>query len=268
MSEGAGKRPLSVGDIIELAFAIWWRNGLTLFSIVVVVTGPIQILTNLVQAAVFPDWYFRSPSESPLATDAEPELRLGDISTLVGAMLLAFVLAAVGYAIVQAASFKAVVDAYRGEQPGWGDSLGFAVRRAHSVLWVTFLVTILMLFAFLLLVVPGIWLAISWAFAIPALLVEDVRGRRALGRSFQLVRGRWWRTFGVLLIAFLVTVFVAAVVALPFERGVPLAFPDDRVATFVGVVVGGTIANAITIPLLTAFLAVVYFDLRAGKEGS
>ena len=48
-----------------------------------------------------------------------------------------------------------------------------------------------------LLIVPGVYLYVCFAVAMPVLLTEGLKGRHALGRSRRLVKGRFWRTFGV-----------------------------------------------------------------------
>ena len=48
--------------------------------------------------------------------------------------------------------------------------------------------------ASLLCIVPGIYLFVAFAVALPVLMSEGERGRKALGRSRALVRGRWWKT--------------------------------------------------------------------------
>ena len=52
-----------------------------------------------------------------------------------------------------------------------------------------------MISAFLTLIVPSVWLVVAWA-VLPALLSDVLGTIAALGRSFPLVRGRWWPTFG------------------------------------------------------------------------
>ena len=55
------------------------------------------------------------------------------------------------------------------------------------------------------LVVGGVWLWGVWAVAAPALLLEGVGPVRALRRSAQLVRGRFWRTWGVRALGWVLT---------------------------------------------------------------
>ncbi len=60
----------------------------------------------------------------------------------------------------------------------------------------------------ILLVLPGIYLYVSFAVAVPVLLVEGAGPWRALGRSRRLVQGRWWGTFGVALVGYLLVTIV------------------------------------------------------------
>src|SRR6266545_1954131 len=115
-------------------------------------------------------------------------------------------------------------------------------------------------------IVPGVWLYAAWALAIPALLLEDVRGLKALGRSFSLVRGRWWPTAGILLLANLLASAVAlglGLVALPLLL---TGDGNDFVVELANAVFTAA-ANVLTIPFISALVTVVYFDLRVRKEG-
>ena len=64
---------------------------------------------------------------------------------------------------------------------------------------------------FILLILPGIWLSVAWSVSYPALLAEGLRGIAALGRSFKLVSGRWWPTFGALLVMYLIVLVISAI---------------------------------------------------------
>jgi len=50
---------------------------------------------------------------------------------------------------------------------------------------------------FILLIVPGIIIAVLLSFSGTAFMLEDKRGPSALSRSKQLVRGNWWYVLGI-----------------------------------------------------------------------
>ena len=259
-------RPLAVSDIVDAAFGIWWRESWTLFAIVLFVTAPVQALANLFQVLLFPEAYTMA-FQFEFDPEAQPQFDRSEIVAAAGSGAVAALLGLISYALAEAACFKAVADAYLGEKPTWRRSLGFAVRRAPSVLWLTVLQGFLLVFAFLLLIVPGIWLAFAWSVAIPALLAEDVRGRRALGRSFRLVRGTWWRTAGIVLVAFIISSFAAFVVTLPFQVIAMVSAPESLVTAFLAGTLAGTVGAVVSTPLAAAFITLLYFDLRARKDG-
>ena len=60
----------------------------------------------------------------------------------------------------------------------------------------------------ILFVIPGIYLYVAFTVAVPVLLVEGAGPWRALGRSRQLVQGRWWGTLGVALVGYLLVTIV------------------------------------------------------------
>jgi hypothetical protein len=250
-------RPLDVADIFDGAFRIWWRQSWVLFGIVLAVTVPFQVLANLVETLVAPDAY--AAGLFGPGGDIDPDA--------VAAAGAAAVLVVVAAALEQAGCVKAVADAYLGERPTWRGSLAFVLRRAPAVLWLVVLESLLLALAFLLLVVPAIWLAFAWSVAVPALVVEDVRGRRALGRSFRLVRKRWWRTAGVVVVAFLIGTFAAFLVSVPFEVIATGAAPDNLLVAFLARTLGGIVGAVVSSPLIAAFVTLVYFDLRARKDG-
>ena len=68
-----------------------------------------------------------------------------------------------------------------------------------------------------LLVVPGVYLAVRWYLVPQAVVIDGARGLRALRRSGELVQGFWWRTFGLLVAANLAAVIPGLVLVTPFE---------------------------------------------------
>ena len=251
-------RPLGVGEILDVAIKITLRNWKTLVGLVALTVAPVQVLIAIIDI---------SATEGLFAT-GDPEsttIDSGEVSTVVGGFVLILVLTMVSAILSTAVSFRAVVEAYLGGRPRWKESLAFVTRRLHSLIWITMLAGFLVVLGFAACIIPGIWLSVAWVVAVPALLTEDVRGLGALRRSFRLVRGRWWQSFALLLIGFVLVSILGGIIQAAF--GALFVVADTNLAIFVVNAVGGTLSSMLTTPFLAAFSTVLYVDLRVRKEG-
>jgi hypothetical protein len=133
-------------------------------------------------------------------------------------------------------------------------------------MWISFLASLLGGLALLACIIPGIYLWTGFAVAIPALLSEGVRGSHALGRSRALVKGLWWRVFGVVVLGYLLSSVLGGAIE---GAVVAVSSVQSGQASVVGVVVNivaGTLSSMLTTPFVAAFVTVLYFDLRVRKE--
>ncbi|MEJ5914114.1 glycerophosphoryl diester phosphodiesterase membrane domain-containing protein [Pseudokineococcus sp. 1T1Z-3] len=117
------------------------------------------------------------------------------------------------------------------------------------------------------------WVATGWAFGPVALLLEQRSVLGALGRSWGLVRGTWWRVFGVLLLTLVVTTIATLVLVGP--ASVVAAVIDavggggagaSAAAVFIGLLFQ-TLAQILVFPFSAAVTALLYTDLRIRQEG-
>jgi hypothetical protein len=69
----------------------------------------------------------------------------------------------------------------------------------------------------LLLVLPGIYVAVRWYFVPQAVVIDGAHGAAALTRSSQLVQGTWWRTFGLIVVANLAAILPGVLLIAPFD---------------------------------------------------
>jgi hypothetical protein len=252
-------RPLSIGEILDVAIKIYLRNAWTLFRVVLVVVAPVEVVSALIQASA-------ASNGSGISTTGETTfVDSHDLALYLSAFGAAALLGVLANTVATGASFKAVADAYLGEQPTWRSSLRFAFARLHSILWITFLGGIATVIGFVFCIVPGVYLWIAFAVAVPVLLTEGVKGTRALGRSRALVRGRWWGTFGVVLLGTILAGVVSA--AIGAVAGLAAGTTDaSTVAGFLVNSISGTLGSMISTPFTAAFVSVLYFDLRVRKE--
>ena len=257
----AGLRPLGVGEILDVAIKIYRARFGVMVRSVAVILGPVFALSALIRISI--------PAGDNLFEDtqpgATPDIDVDQIWAFIAGTAVIAILAYIASQLATGACFKSVSGAYLDENPDWRESLRFARSRIGPLLWVSVLMLICLVPAFLACLIPGIYLYVAWSVAAPVLLVEDVRGWKALKRSRHLVKGRFWPTVAVLILVALLTGIVQAIF-LGLAAGVVSVTGND-VATAVADAIGQTASSALTTPLSAAVLAVLYFDLRVRKEG-
>ena len=253
-------RPLAVGEILDVSIKIFVSHWRTLLTAALVVVVPVQIVITILTA----DYTVQSFDLTD--TSQTPEQTLEEINEYLGGLVISAVLQMLAVVLASAACFRAIAQAYLGEEVQWRSSLAYALRRTPQLLLITLLYMLGCLVATLFFIAPGVWLYIAWAFAVPVLLVEGIGGRRSLGRSFGLVKGRWWRTFGVLVLGLVLALVVSTVIQGVFLVGMFAGSDNDLLVLFLSAI-AGVAGLAITTPFQAALLAVVYFDLRVRKEG-
>jgi hypothetical protein len=252
-------RPLSLGEILDVSIKICIANWRTLLQAVLIVVVPVEIVSTILTADYtvnsFGDF---SATTSPSTTE--------DLNQYIGGLALSTLLQVLAVLFATATCFRAIAQAYLGEKTDWRSSSAYALRHVGPLLWLTLLYTLGVTFGLVLLIFGSVWLYIAWAFAVPAMLIEGVRGRRALGRSFRLVRKRWWQTFATIAIGFILAGIISTVVQGIFVVGLVVGSDNDALVLVLATL-AGIVGLAISTPLQAALLTVLYFDLRVRKEG-
>jgi hypothetical protein len=255
-------RPLGIGELLDVALKIVWRNAGTLARVVVFVVFPVQVVTALLAASASPS----SLNTRSGDFNVNQPFSGSDFGAVVGYSVIAVVLSFISSSLASGACFRAIASAYLGERTDWKSSLSYALKHLHSIMWISFLASLLGGLALLACIIPGIYLWTGFAVAIPALLSEGVRGSHALGRSRALVKGLWWRVFGVVVLGYLLSSVLGGAIE---GAVVAVSSVQSGQASVVGVVVNivaGTLSSMLTTPFVAAFVTVLYFDLRVRKE--
>ncbi|GAA2204089.1 glycerophosphoryl diester phosphodiesterase membrane domain-containing protein [Streptomyces bangladeshensis] len=127
-------------------------------------------------------------------------------------------------------------------------------------------------------VVIAVWLAIRYYLAAPALMLERQGITKAMSRSAKLVRGAWWRVFGIQLLAWLIANIVSAIVTIPFAL-IGAAASGDGMDNFLGTSgervgwafliirgIGSLIGTTLTLPISAGVTVLLYIDQRIRRE--
>jgi hypothetical protein len=107
----------------------------------------------------------------------------------------------------------------------------------------------------------------------PALVLEKLTLGRALSRSRALVRGSWWRVFGILLLSQLIASVIGGVLGVPFQiaggLGSILSGNVGDQFHFVPLLltgIGGLLSGTVVRPFSAGVTALLYIDRRMRAE--
>ena len=166
--------------------------------------------------------------------------------------------------LASAAVTYAVSQHYLGRTSTVGACYREALNSGISLL-VAFLAFVLLVMgaALLSLILIGIplliYLVVALFFYVQAIMLEGARPIHALGRSRELVRGSWWRVFGIGIVFVLLLIAISFVASLP---GDILAALNEELGDILLIVTSSLIT-----PLIYVGATLLYFDLRVRKEG-
>lgn len=240
----------SVGRTIARTFSTWWRH---VFAFSILTIGAMAPFWVVALAGGLPIAGVNAPANpfERAAEQMQPAAPPWFWPAYAATLLLFLVeMGAITYGVIQHLA---------GNKVSLGGMIAAGVKRAVPLLLVGVLCYLAVLLGFLLLVVPGIWLACALAVAMPAVVVERPGIFGALKRSFAITKGKRFSIFVVFLVLFIVMLATATLV---------MVFPmlTASFSPLAGVVIG-QIVNASLGTIFWVVPGVVYHDLRVAKEG-
>ena len=261
-------KPLSMGQIIDRAVRLYRQNFGQYIGIVALAQIPMFIFS-----ATF-----------PLATLGLESAALDmQVESLMGFGLLSMVSILVGAVLTQvavAAMTQAIADTYLGRPT----TIIEAFSRIGSAWW-QLLVAFILLFGlgialFVWTLIPCVgWLTgpgimifgavVAVPLIVPVVVLERGSGTEAVGRAWQLARRRFWWLLGfMLLLSLLSQIIVTGPSLLASSLIVSLLGSElGLVGQNVVQSVSSVLLNILYLPLYTACVALLYFDIRVRTEG-
>jgi hypothetical protein len=147
--------------------------------------------------------------------------------------------------------------------------------------------SMIMIFFMVLFVLPAIiYIFIAWTFGLYSISINDTRIVESLRESWNLVRGHWWRTFGILMLLMIITQFIVMIISTPFTFGTmwdvykefftllnnskgdidPNAFQKIQGSLGTGIGIGTGIGVLIRLMITPVFTCVMFYDLRSRQN--
>jgi hypothetical protein len=139
------------------------------------------------------------------------------------------------------------------------DGLRFGLRRSLPYLGWALLCGLMSVVGFLACIAPGVWLAVTfYATLLGVVAFEQGRYGSTFSRCFALVKGRWWETFGRMLLLLLANLVVGGVVS----GGARLVSLGSSLLEQFFSAAAGAVIGVVT----TTLLLVQYADLRNRQQ--
>ncbi len=242
-------RRRSWGQILAAAARMYVAR-FRLFVGIGLVVLPISVVITLLQAVVF-----RASSIVGIQTEGGSA---GFFVLLVVAIGTALTL--LGLGLVQAATARALIEIDNGRDVGpvaaYRMTFGSIRPLLGALVIGSVVVSVLLTVVFLIPI--AIWLAVRWALIVPAVEVEELGARRALGRSGRLVHGGWLKVGSLTIAAAAVTLAAGPII------GTMLIVLTDVPLGLLNLIAG--VVYAVTMPFVALTTMYVYFDARVRHQ--
>jgi hypothetical protein len=239
-------RPRSTTELIDAAVQLLRQHYVELVAVTALFMIPV-----IIARLVFVPVQIVTPSQILSA------------STLRGFGLL-YPISFIFSSVSTAATVVIVSDSYLGREVTIEAAVSRVLARFWTVLGAAFLEGLIIVFGFVLLIVPGIIFA-CWLFATTnVVMVEDKSAFDALARSRNLARGSVGKILAVLLFSILIVWLLQLLIG--FVLGLLVAGLRPGNPSLAGQLVGYAVA-ILLYPFVQVVITLLYYDLRIRKEG-
>lgn len=238
------------GRVMSQISGLIGRNFVPFFVLALLFSGLPSLFVYFIQPM------FMGNPASPGAAGAGA---LGMVVTILIALLPAFVL--------QAALTRASIDDLSGKTVSISTALEAGLRYLFPLLGLAIMVGLGVMVGFLLLIVPGIILAICWMVSSPVLVVEKTGVFQAMQRSLALTRNHRWALFGIFLL-YAVVVWIISILLVLATAGTISGFVTmQTLQPSIGIGLVTALLQSFEVLISTVGVAAIYFELRRIKEG-
>lgn len=291
-------RPLGVGEILDGAVSAMRAHWRTVLGVTVAVAAVIQICSVLIT-----QYLLAEPTQIDQSATPSEQLRqsLDSLQTSMLNLGPVYLLSLIGTIFTTAVLTIVVSRSVLGRSVTLSDAWGEAKPQLPRLIGLSLLLPLVYGAVVTIGVLPGllaggtagaglsvlgglatlvltIWLWVRLSLAGPALMLERQGIPAALRRSAKLVRGVWWRIFGIMLLTVLLTFILSMIINMPFNLIAMAADGKSPGAIFssdppefgwpylIISGIGAVITTAIAYPFSAGVTVLLYVDQRIRRE--
>ncbi len=162
----------------------------------------------------------------------------------------------------------------RGSEMAAWPALWYGAGRSLHMFLGYILYGIIVLLGLIALIIPGIFLGVALYLFLYAIVLERVSAGQGLTRSWELVKGNWWRALVIISVpamVYLVVAMLAGMLVAGITGGMMAAGQDVMSSVMILEIINqliGAVISAIFVPLLLATGVALFNDLILRSEGT
>ena len=264
------------GDKINITFAFIRQNAKDYFKYQLFIAGPF-IAIGVILSTLF----FNTFSNSLLVSDPyNPDVGLSAISSAMGYGFFTVLMYGLVYLLIAMVGMG-YLRAYHENPEGKvlrSDITARVWPKLPAALGAAILGYICIVIGSLLFIIPGIYLAVAFSLIFVIIMFEDKGGASSLGRSIDLIKGKWWSTFGLIFVMGLIAAAIGYVIQLPtylamFMSDFNSLDDPEKLSTLYGGTLFGLVNSLlyylgilVTVFIVQTAVAFQYFNLIERKE--
>ncbi|MGW1812575.1 DUF7544 domain-containing protein [Streptomyces sp. NPDC002125] len=292
-------RPLGVGEILDGAVSTMRTHWRTVLGVSLTVSVIAEIVIILVQRYLLP----QPESIDPNAVGAEALRQATDsaqsqLITSAPSTLVAMIATLITTSVLTVVISRSVLGRGVTLSEAWSE----ARPRILPLLGLTLLISLMSVGIMAVGILPGlllgsgptglaltllgfiaafvvvIWLMVRFTLAAPALMLERQPVVTSLRRSAKLVKGSWWRTFGILALTYVLVIVLTLIITIPFGI-IAMTVDSDGLTEFLNssstdfgwpflivTGIGEVIISTLAYPFTAGVMALLYVDQRIRRE--
>ncbi|GAB2794784.1 hypothetical protein GCM10027275_44760 [Rhabdobacter roseus] len=207
-------RERDFGQKINATFEFVSQNFRSLVLALIYIAGPPALLAGIAQGVLASNMLgLRSNPDQIGSFILAQYLSYSFLVSLVFSLVAAYLVAATVYSFMALYEEESTFTVSEPITPGrvWSK----ITERLGTGIGAALLAFVITLAGMIILVLPGIYAAICLQFVLMVVIREGDSADSALGRSYRLVEGKWWSTFGLLVVMGLIAGVISIVFQIP-----------------------------------------------------
>lgn len=242
-----------IGRVVSRALGVFSSNAITFLAVTAAFIAPMTLISFFL-------------SKQMLAVHSnDPAVMAQNFGSYFGLLGLSLIVTTVFYYTLQACLVQATLSDLNGEKPQIVPTLSAGLRLLLPITILSILAGLGVIIGFMLLVIPGIILAIWWAVIIPVRTMEGTGITETFARSRALTKGHRWKILWLFMMLIGLFILVGLVAAL--VTGVGFLNPDLAASLTTWPVIVNALVSIPLYGIAAAGVASIYFELRLVKEG-